>query len=80
MDANFILPGYITRAQVGSTLRAEDWDATKLVHVEDGSIDRIVTDMPFGPNRYEWGAIGLKLIDLLDLLSFFKIWSKVEKS
>eukprot|EP00930_Biecheleria_cincta_P047824 TRINITY_DN33222_c0_g1_i1.p1 TRINITY_DN33222_c0_g1~~TRINITY_DN33222_c0_g1_i1.p1 ORF type:complete len:560 (-),score=83.42 TRINITY_DN33222_c0_g1_i1:332-2011(-) len=43
----------------GSTLRAEDWDARNLKHVADASIDRMVTDMPFG-NKCRWDvAVGL---------------------
>ncbi|CAE8621400.1 unnamed protein product [Polarella glacialis] len=44
---------------VGSTVSAKDWDARNLVKVEDASVDRVVTDLPFG-NKCRWDvAVGL---------------------
>eukprot|EP00440_Ansanella_granifera_P042159 gb/GFBE01045702.1/.p1 GENE.gb/GFBE01045702.1/~~gb/GFBE01045702.1/.p1 ORF type:complete len:348 (+),score=54.13 gb/GFBE01045702.1/:1-1044(+) len=37
----------------GSSLKAEDWDACNLSQVEGASIDRVITDMPFG-NKCRW--------------------------
>lgn len=37
----------------GAELRVHDWDATHLSALEPGSIDRVVTDMPFG-HRCRW--------------------------
>jgi len=40
---------------VGSTVKAVDGDARSLLRVEDASVDRIITDMPFG-NRCRWNV------------------------
>ena len=37
----------------GSMLEAHDWDATDLTTLDSGSVDRIVTDLPFG-HRCRW--------------------------
>lgn len=37
----------------GSSVKAEDWDACNLAKIEDGSIDKVITDMPFG-NKCRW--------------------------